>query len=72
MKNVIATYGLTNNSAIVIFEVDPYGEYVIAGFAGIGDKYTGVRRSKIRYDRKGRAYFNKYNMRIRLDYCLKV
>ena len=70
-KNIIATYGISNNSGIAIYDII-YGIESKVCYTWIcGDKESKKYYALIRADKNGRIYFNKKH-KIYLDECIKV
>ena len=71
-NNIIATYGISNNAGMAIFDI-VYGidDFVLAALF-YGDKQTKTTKNKIHYNSDGRAYFIKFGCRYYLDEFMHV
>lgn len=68
LSKPLAVIGITSTLSLIITDVDSTGGYVSSYFSG--DNL--VRRSKIRYDDTGRAYFIRGKARYYLDEAIKT
>lgn len=71
-NNIIATYGISNDSGIAIFDiVHEIDDYVVAALI-YGDKQSKMTKNKVYYNQKAEPYFIKYGRRYYLHEFMRV
>jgi hypothetical protein len=71
MADIIASKAITNTMAIVIYEIEPHGEYVVFAYHD-GTKADRRRKSAIRYNGMGKPYFMTKGQREYLHEYIRV
>ena len=69
--NTLAVFALTAFDGIEIVGID-YDDNVIAFRWRHDGELSGLHKSRIRYDKDGRAYFRTYKLKVALDECMRV
>ena len=70
--NVLAVFGLTAFDSVEIVNIEyDTNDSVVFRWNHDGEP-SRLHKSRIRYDKDGRAYFRTYKLKIALDECMRV